>query len=87
MRSRDRFGPAADGSIAIAQYGPEYAAVGDHFIEYKIPLKDMKSIDGRYTDLYVHVVDRDMDNLLIYTISDEMDSMARIADVGGGYVD
>jgi len=75
----------SDGSNGISQYNSHYAAIGDKFIEYKIPLADMKSIDGKYTDLYVHMVDRGDDNLLIYTISDEMDSMARIADKGGGY--
>jgi len=75
----------SEGFNAIGQYSSDYVAIGDKFIEYKIPLADMKSIDGKFTDLYVHMVDRDDDDLLIYTISDEMDSMARIADLGGGY--
>jgi hypothetical protein len=75
----------SEGSKGIAQYSSDYVAIGEKFIEYKIPLSDMKSIDGKYTDLYVHMVDIDDNGLLIYTISDEMDSMARIADTGGGY--
>ncbi len=76
---------SSEGSKSIAQYGSDYAAIGGNFIEYKIPLEDMKSIDGKYTDIYVHMLDNDDDGLLVYTISDEMDSIARIADSGGGY--
>ena len=71
----------------IERYASDYAAIGDGFIEYKIPLEDLRSIDGMYTDVNTHMLDKDDDELLIYGISDTMETVARISDSGGGYSD
>ena len=76
---------SAEGSKTNGRYSSNYVSIGNNFIEYRLPLEDMQSIDGKYTDIIVHMLDKDADGLLIYKISDEMDGMARIADSGGGY--
>lgn len=78
---------SADGSDTSNQFGSDYAAVGDKFIEYKIPLENMKSIDGTYIDLYSHMLDTDDDGFLLYKISDIMDNLVQVADFSGGYIE
>lgn len=74
-----------DDSNGIYRYSPDYAAIGNKFLEYKIPLEDMKSIHDKFPNIYAHMLEVDDDGLLIYQVSDDIVGTTGIIDSGGGY--
>ncbi len=65
---------SSDGGRDIASYPSEYVGIGTNFIEWKVLLSDMGSINGRFVRVYIHVLEDE------YPISDEIYTTIQLID-------